>query len=130
GYPKCKNAKDVDANGNPMQPIETGVNCDKCGSPMAVRKGPRGPFLGCSAYPKCRSYKPVPAELKEKRKELMPPPAKKTPDVEVSEKCPECGEAMKLRPSRRGFFLGCSKYPKCKGTREASPELLEQVEAT
>src|SRR4051812_35571045 len=88
GYPKCKNAKDVDANGNPMQPIETGVTCDKCGSAMAVRKGPRGPFLGCSAYPKCRSYKPVPAELKEKLKELMPPPAKKTPDVEVKETCP------------------------------------------
>ena len=75
-------------------------------------------------------YKPVPAELKEKLKELMPPPAKKTPDVEVSETCPECGSPMKLRPSKRGYFLGCSKYPKCKGTREASPELLEQVEAT
>jgi DNA topoisomerase-1 len=130
GYPKCKNAKDVDVNGNPIEPIDTGVVCDKCGSPMAVRKGPRGPFLGCSAYPKCRSYKPVPAELKEKLKELMPPPAKKTPDVEVSETCPQCGAPMKLRRSRRGYFLGCSKYPKCEGTREPSPELLEQVEAT
>ena len=37
---------------------------------------------------------------------------------------------MKLRPGRRGYFLGCSKYPKCKGTREAPPELLEQVEAS
>jgi DNA topoisomerase-1 len=36
---------------------------------------------------------------------------------------------MKLRPGRRGFFLGCSKYPKCKGTREAPPEILEQAQA-
>jgi DNA topoisomerase-1 len=37
---------------------------------------------------------------------------------------------MKLRPGRGGkFFLGCAKYPKCKGTREASPELLEKVHA-
>jgi DNA topoisomerase-1 len=128
GYPKCQNAKDVDAEGNPIKAIETGINCEKCGSPMTVKKGPRGPFLGCSAYPKCRSTKPMPAELKEKVKALYPPPAKKAPAVDVSETCPECGAPMKLRPSRRGYFLGCSKYPKCKGTREASPELLEQVQ--
>jgi DNA topoisomerase-1 len=132
GYPKCKNIKDVDAQGNPVQPIDTGETCDKCGAPMAVKRGPRGPFLGCSAYPKCRSTKPVPEELKEKLKEIMPPPPKKVmPAVEVTETCPECGGPMALRESRRGnrggFFLGCKKYPKCKGTREASPEVLEQV---
>jgi DNA topoisomerase I len=128
GYPKCRNAKDVDAEGNPVKPIETGIRCEKCGSAMVVKRGPRGPFLGCSAYPKCRSTKPVPEELKEKIKAVMPPPPKKnTPAVEVSETCPECGAPMKLRGSRRGYFLGCSKYPKCRGTREASPELLEQV---
>jgi DNA topoisomerase-1 len=128
GYPKCRNAKDVDAQGNPMKPIETGEKCEKCGSPMVVKRGPRGPFLGCSAYPRCRSTKPVPAEMKEKLKELMPPPAKKAvPAVEVNEVCPDCGAPMKLRPGRRGFFLGCSKFPKCKGTREAPPELLEKV---
>ena len=69
GYPKCKNAKDVDAKGNPVQPIDSGIKCEKCGSPMTVKKGPRGPFLGCSAYPKCRSTKPVPEEMKEKLKD-------------------------------------------------------------
>ena len=129
GYPKCKNAKDVDAQGNPLQPIETGVTCDKCGGPMVVRKGPRGPFLGCAAYPKCRSAKPVPDELKEKLAALLPPPPKKnTPQIEVKDTCPDCGAPMKLRPGKRGFFLGCSKYPKCKGTREASPDLLEQIQ--
>jgi DNA topoisomerase-1 len=129
-YPKCRNAKDVDAQGNPIQPIDSGIACVKCGAPMVVKRGPRGPFLGCSAYPKCRSTKPVPEELKEKLKELMPAPAKKTPAIEVSETCPECGGPMKLRGSRRGYFLGCGKYPKCKGTREVPPEILEQLQAS
>jgi DNA topoisomerase-1 len=128
GYPKCRNAKDADAEGNPLKPIETGIQCEKCGASMAVKRGPRGPFLGCSAYPRCRSTKPIPKELKEHIKATMPAPTKKpTPEVVVSETCPECGASMKLRSSRRGYFLGCSKYPKCRGTREASPELLEQV---
>ena len=128
GYPKCQNAKDVDAEGNPLKPIDTGIQCEKCGAAMVVKRGPRGPFLGCSAYPKCRSTKPMPGDLKEKVKKLMPAPAKKAvPAVEVSETCPECGAPMKLRPGRRGYFLGCSKYPKCRGTREAPPELLEGV---
>ncbi len=128
GYPKCRNAKDVDGDGNPVKPIDTGVVCDKCGAPMTVKRGPRGPFLGCSAYPKCRSAKPVPEELKEKLKTLMPAPPKKVmPEVEVADTCPQCGGAMKLRTSRRGPFLGCSKYPKCKGTKEAPPELLEKI---
>ncbi len=131
GYPKCRNAKDVDAQGNPAKPIETGLACEKCGGPMVVKRGPRGPFLGCSAYPKCRSTKPVPEDLKEKLKDLLPPPPKKKegPAVEVRETCPTCDAPMKLRPGRGGYFLGCSKYPKCKGTREASPEILEQIMA-
>jgi DNA topoisomerase-1 len=129
GYPKCRNAKDVDAEGNPVKPIELGISCEKCGSPMIVRPGPRGPFLGCSAYPKCRSTKPVPEDLKERVKELLPArPKKAVPAVEVHETCPECGGAMKLRPGRKGYFLGCAKFPKCKGTREAPPELLEQLQ--
>jgi DNA topoisomerase-1 len=128
GYPKCRNAKDVDAEGNPVKPIETGIACEKCGSPMVVKRGPRGPFIGCSAYPRCRSTKPVPEDLKETLKKIMPAPAKKPePAVEVTETCPDCGAPMKLRSSRRGYFLGCSKYPKCKGTREPSPELLEKL---
>jgi DNA topoisomerase-1 len=133
GYPKCRNLKDVDAQGNPLKPIDTGVNCEKCGAPMAVKRGPRGPFLGCSSYPKCRSTKPMPPELKEKLKDLLPPPPpkKNLPAVEINDPCPECGGPMALRESRRGranFFLGCKKYPKCKGTREAPAEVLEQLQ--
>lgn len=130
GYPKCRNAKNVDAEGNPIEPIITGIACEKCGAMMSAKPGPRGPFLGCSAYPKCRSTKPMPADLKEQFKDKFPAPAKKAvPAIEIDVSCPDCGAPMKLRPGRRGFFLGCSKYPKCKGTQEAPAEVLEKVEA-
>ena len=130
GYPKCRNIIDVDASGNPVKPVETGVACEKCGKPMVVKRGPRGPFQGCSGYPACRSTKPMSAELKEQFKDQLPQPARKAaPAVEVAETCPDCGGPMKLRPGRGGtYFLGCAKYPKCKGTREASPALLEQIQ--
>ena len=35
----------------------------------------------------------------------------------TDEKCHECGEAMVVRTGRSGEFLGCSKFPKCRGTR-------------
>ena len=43
-YPKCKNVK----------PIPIGVDCPKCGAPMAARRTKRGrTFYGCTAYPTC-----------------------------------------------------------------------------
>jgi DNA topoisomerase-1 len=130
GYPKCKNIVDVDKEGNPVKPVDTGLRCEKCNSPMVVKMSWRGPFLGCSGYPKCRATKPMTAELKEKLKDQIPAPApkKEGPKVTITETCPDCGSPMKLRQGRGGnYFLGCSKYPKCKGTREVSPELLEQI---
>ena len=36
--------------------------CPECGSVMAVRKGPRGPFLGCTNFPECRGTKEIEVE--------------------------------------------------------------------
>jgi DNA topoisomerase-1 len=127
GYPKCKNAKDVDEHGKPIEPVTADVACDKCGSPMAVKRGPRGPFLGCTAYPKCRHTRPLDDETRERLGVPKPPPKKPAPAIEVTERCPQCGEAMKLRQGRKGWFLGCSKYPKCRGVREVTAEMQEQL---
>ena len=35
-------------------PLETDLPCPKCGSPLNLRDGLRGPWLGCSMFPKCR----------------------------------------------------------------------------
>ncbi len=44
-------------------PIPTDKVCDECSSPMVIRTGRTGPFLGCTGYPKCRVTRPVPEEM-------------------------------------------------------------------
>ena len=45
-------------------PVSTPVNsefgiCAKCGKALVKREGPRGEFLGCSSFPKCRFTRPL-----------------------------------------------------------------------
>jgi DNA topoisomerase-1 len=133
GYPKCRNVLPVDAEGKPVQPVKIDVKCEKCGKPMAVRQGRRGPFLGCTGYPKCRGTAPVPDELKGQLAELAPAqaasPNADLKSIAIDETCDDCGSPMVARRGRRGFFLGCSKYPKCKGTKEPSEATLEKINA-
>jgi len=132
---KCKFVVDADAEGKPVPPPETGINCEKCDSPMTIKKGFRGPFLACTGYPKCRNAKSINAELREKLKDILPPPEPKkgksnVPEVEIKETCNDCGSPMKLKQYAGRYFLGCSKYPSCRGTRQPTPELLEQIQAS
>jgi ssDNA-binding Zn-finger/Zn-ribbon topoisomerase 1 len=36
--------------------------------------------------------------------------------------CPDCNAPMVARRSVNGAFWGCSRYPRCKGTRNADGE--------
>ena len=135
---KCGYMSDVDAEGHPVKPADTGIACEKCGKPMVIKVAWRGPFLSCSGYPKCKNAKSINAELKEQLKDILPPMPEKTerkkeemPAVAIADTCPECGAAMKLMKSRfgPGFYLGCSKYPKCKGKGKVSPELQAKIDA-
>ena len=42
------------------KPIPTDIKCSECGAVMLVRQGPRGKFLGCSGYPKCKETQELP----------------------------------------------------------------------
>ncbi len=136
---KCNFMADVGPDGAPAQPADTGLTCEKCGSPMVIKTSWRGPFLSCSGYPKCRNAKSITAELREKLKDILPPmPEKKPaaakpdlPQVTITETCPQCGSPMRLQKSRFGgrYFLGCTKYPKCKGTKPAPKDVLDQIAA-
>ncbi len=59
-YPACKctapipDGLAVEAPPKP-EPKDAGVGCNKCGRPMLIRVGPRGEFLACSGFPKCRN---------------------------------------------------------------------------
>ena len=123
-YPDCKNALSFkrDEAGKiiplPKAPeITTDEKCDKCGSPMTVKRSRRGAFLACTGYPKCKNAKPLPEELKAKvaaAKAAAPAP------VMTDEKCDKCGAPMLKRQGRFGEFLGCSAYPKCKNIKKVA----------
>ncbi|MFJ7724779.1 restriction endonuclease [Neobacillus sp. NPDC097160] len=54
----------TDEKPNPEKNIQsvssmTDFTCSRCGSPMVLRTGKRGEFLGCSNFPKCRNTKNV-----------------------------------------------------------------------
>ncbi|GAB4552797.1 MAG: hypothetical protein Tsb0013_15160 [Phycisphaerales bacterium] len=51
-------------------PLETDIPCEKCGKPLNLRDGVRGPWLGCSGFPKCRGRGKWTALSEEKQKEL------------------------------------------------------------
>jgi DNA topoisomerase-1 len=61
-------------------------------------------------------------DRKGKVKGLTPPP------LETELECPSCGSALNLRSGIRGPWLGCSRFPKCKG-RGKWTELDEQTKA-
>jgi len=122
GYPDCKNTQELvtvinggSAGGagsvvaveSPAIPEEQGT-CEKCGSKMVLRKGRFGPFIACSAYPKCRNTKKI-AMDKEGKITVT-----RKPDQILKETCPQCGKALALKDGRFGEFTACSNYPECK----------------
>ncbi len=80
--------------------------CEKCGAPMTVKMSRFGKFLACTKFPECRSTKQLPGAVSgmsvEEEKKLL------------AEKCQECGNALQMKRSRYGSFVGCSNYPNCK----------------
>ncbi len=116
GFPKCRHTMDLDEQGRPVPPApesketgdDAGEECDKCGKPMELRRGSRGAFLGCSGYPECRNTKPASGKAARGSRPKPEP---------TDEKCEECGSPMVVRSGKRGKFLGCSQFPKCRHTR-------------
>jgi len=85
--------------------------------------------------PKCKEVKPVKDfkdkslvtgygrfcnECKNSRVQQTTPVVPKSPPVMSDKTCPNCTARMVLRNGRRGKFLGCSKFPYCRGTRPFS----------
>lgn len=90
------------------EPVAIGKECPESGHPLMKRWGRNGPFVGCTAYPECRYTLNIGPDG-----EIEPP---KEPELTEYD-CTECGAKMMKRWGRNGWFLGCSKYPKCKHTR-------------
>ncbi len=121
-YPKCKYTQDLLGDvvkKEAPEPIDE--KCPECGEQLLKRIGPRGQsFIGCSGYPKCRYTRPLQTSGGSRdRKQAI------ATDIE----CPKCGQKLLLRYGRRGPFLGCGGYPKCRFTRNVSEEELAQLQA-
>jgi DNA topoisomerase-3 len=101
----------------------TDIKCENCGKPMAVKSGRRGEFLACSGYPECKTTLNFKRDEAGKVVALPRAPQPKMPEVDI--KCEKCEKPMVIRMSRRGPFLACSGYPKC---RNAKP-LPEDIKA-
>ncbi len=110
-----------------VETLDAPVTCPECGGRLELRPGRWGPFMACMAYPKCKGTAKLKGEALEKAKETLPAPEPKPKAEPTDIECPECGSKMVIRMSRRGRFLGCGSYPKCRHTMEMPPELAEEV---
>ncbi len=89
--------------------------CDKCGAPMVIKTGRYGPFLACSAFPKCRNIK----SMKEKKVAKPLPERFQHLLTEYANRvCDKCGAPMAVKAGRYGPFLACSAFPKCRNLQK------------
>ncbi|MBI4126477.1 MAG: topoisomerase DNA-binding C4 zinc finger domain-containing protein, partial [Deltaproteobacteria bacterium] len=97
-YPECRNTKEFKrTDSDKIEVVEkkqTDEKCEKCGSPMVVKRGRFGEFLACSKYPECKTTKSIGTGIK----------------------CPECtkGELVQRRSKRGRSFYSCNRYPDCR----------------
>ncbi len=108
GYPDCEYTVNIpEVEDDPIDQTELeGQTCEECGSPMKLRAGRDGSaFLGCTAYPKCRSTVAV---------KVAGGKAEAKPDRPTGESCPVCGKTMVTRHGRFGDYVACSGYPACR----------------
>jgi len=106
GYPDCEFAAPCDRQGKLVQPQETEHKCPNCGKAMILRQGRFGAFLGCSGYPECKTTMKM-----DRQGNLLPP---KSPPQPTGIRCYKCEGELVIRQSKRGDFLGCNRFPKCR----------------
>ncbi len=87
--------------------IPTELDCPKCNHKLQKIWSRNKYFYGCSNYPICAFTAPI--EALEFNKEDY------DPNFNWDQNCPNCSSPMTLRHGRFGPFLGCSRYPECKG---------------
>jgi DNA topoisomerase-1 len=133
--PACSFAMPVDRQRRPLLPEQIDL-LSPAGVPMVKRTGRFGDFLV--------EDKPRPIKPKGKKAQnaaaAEPPPfilnldkkghikLPSPPPLVTDIACPKCGDVMNLREGKRGPWLGCRAFPKCRG-REAFAKLPETQQA-
>ena len=118
-YPECDYAAPIDRTGRPLLPEMVDIKCPDDGSQLILRTGRFGKFMASPNYPDVKFV----LNLDKKGGLKLPSP----PPVVTDLICPKCEEKpMNLRDGKRGPWLGCSGFPKCRG-REGFAKLEDAV---
>ena len=118
GYPECKTNMACDEQGRPLKTVkeeDIKETCELCGKPMGVRRKGRRAFLGCTGYPECENTTSLPEGIR-----LASKP--KQPAEPAGVDCEKCGKPMVIRSGRRGKFIACSGFPRCRNTKPMPKE--------
>lgn len=86
---------------------KTDEKCPECGKDIVIKRGRFGKFYACTGFPECKYTKPFLTEAQQKLKD-------EAESIAKSKKCPKCSSELVARKGKFGWFIGCSKYPKCK----------------
>jgi len=106
-YPECKFASPIDKEGKMVEQKGSSHSCPVCGKQMVYRQGRYGPFLGCSDYPNCKTVLKL-----DKAGNVIDSQSRAEP---TGIKCYKCNNGeLVVRQSKRGPFLGCNNFPRCR----------------
>jgi DNA topoisomerase-1 len=83
---------------------------------MIVKYGRKGKFLACSQFPKC--WYTIGFD-KDGNKVFRAQP--KPTDI----KCEKCGKPMLLREGKRGAFITCSGFPRCRNLKKVDADSIK-----
>ncbi len=142
GYPECKTMLPLSKDGTPVQVDEkSDEKCEKCGSDMIIKIGPYGKYLQCTndeckhrkrlvvttgvKCPKCKEGEVI--QRKSKYGKIFYG-CNRYPDCDfvswnepVAQNCPECGEYLVKKITKKDSKLQCSN-PKCSYSKPLEEE--------
>ncbi|MEM9372335.1 MAG: DNA topoisomerase [Planctomycetota bacterium] len=110
-YPACDYACPCDRQGRPQLAEFVDVKCPKTGRPMVRKTGRFGPFLTTPLEDGETNDDGMILNIDKKGFVTAP----SIPPLLTDLPCPICESPLNLRSGVRGPWLGCSRFPKCRG---------------
>jgi DNA topoisomerase-1 len=110
-YPTCTYAAPVDREGKPQLAETVDVACPKTGRAMVRKTGRFGQFLATPLEKGEEQSMGIILNIDKKGKVAAP----SVPPLSTELPCPTCESPLNLRNGLRGPWLGCSRFPKCRG---------------
>ncbi|MBT3955295.1 MAG: type I DNA topoisomerase [Elusimicrobiaceae bacterium] len=120
-FPKCKGKINMTNSKTAQEPEKVDKKCEQCGEDMVIKIGRNGRFLACSGYPNCRNTASI-----DKDGNIVNTPKKVV--IKTDRKCDKCDKGfLVLRSSKKGEFLGCEKFPRCKNIVSLTEEEIAEI---